>query len=157
MTENDYKLSKLTVDDYADVLVEFKKRMDIKSNSIEKQLHPITKEISILSNCLIYFPVLGADKDSCDIISKIGVQIEGNIPDIIASIEEQIKIRNSRYNLLNGQLPKLDKVVKKDGLEMVAELSLAIELKLSNDISVLEYISYHKAAKRKVANIKQKN
>lgn len=157
MSENNYKYSKLSVEDYASVLIEFKNKMGVKEGGTEKQLRPITREMQILNNCLIYFPVLGADIESCKIIKGMGVDIEVDLPTILDNIKEQLKIRQSKYNLLNGQMPDLGDVVKKDGLEMIAELSLAVELKLSNDISVLEYISYHLAAKRKVANIKAKS
>lgn len=155
MINDNYKLSNLTVEEYAEALVAFNESMKIKNSGVEKQLQSIHKDIILLSNCLIIFPTIGVDKDNLKIVEDRGVELNDDLQILLDNIQEKLNKLVTKYSFISGVLPDMSKIIKPTGEDMIAELSLAIEMMLPMNINLLEYMSYHKAARKKGESIKK--
>lgn len=149
MSLDNYRLTGLTAEEYGEVMVAFKERMDIKQGSLEKQISEIDVSVTLLTSCLIYVPLLGLHEDDIEILDKQGVAVADNIEDTINNIQEKVNSLTKKRKLLSGELPKLQQVIKTTGEDMIAELSLNTEMRLPMNLSLLEYISYYRAVKKK--------
>lgn len=152
---DDYSLTNLTIEEYATVLIEFNNATNIKHNPMQKQLDSLRLEMIILNNCLMIFPTLGVDDDNLKIIKNIGVKIDADVKKLLKNIENTIKQKTSKYNLLSGELPDLSFMQKVTGYDMIAQLSTLIEIKLGFDISLAEYIAYYKVGRKKAESLKK--
>ena len=155
MSSNNYELCNLTTKEYGDCMNEFKLRMGIKEGSLQKQISKLDVSIMLLTNTLIYIPFLGAKEEDLEILKRLDVKIVPDIQDLLDNIQTRLNQLVSKIKLINGEMPKLKQLFVVTGQDMIAELSLSTELSLPMDLSLLDYVSYHKAARNKNETIKK--
>lgn len=154
MTKNDYKVLRGSPEDYGMLMEEWQKQMAIKHSSVEKQLQEIEFDLTYLTNCLLIIPVLGVDEAELAELERLDVEIDPNIKILCDNIQKIVNRLYSKYQLLSGELPKIPAMVKTTGEDMIAELSMSIEMSLPFDLNVQGYLSYHKAARKRSEQLK---
>ena len=157
MSKNNYEFSGLTPEEYGDCMNEFRIRMNIKEGALQKQVSSLDVSIMLLTNSLIYLPLLGAKKDDIIMLKRLNVEINEDLQILVNNIQVRLNQLISKVKLINGEMPKLKQLFVITGQDMIAELSLGIELSLPMDLSLLDYVSYHRAAVKKNETFKKRN
>ena len=148
---NDYKSLGVTEDQLDDLSNEYFNLIEAKENPIEKQLQRIYIDASIIKSCIVILIEKGYDKDMIEIVKDYGFELyPDNVKDVIEKLTEKSKGLDLKYKVLKSQLPNNKEAKKSSAYDILAQLSLGLEMKLEfKKVTVLEYISLSSALKEK--------
>lgn len=154
---NDHNSLGITEDEYTDLFNEYKNSSGYKESATHKQLQKLVIERTILRNCVLFLEVDGYDKNLIELIKDYGWELyPDNVNEIIGDFKKRVESLEIKVKVLRSQLPEVDEEKETSAHDVIAQLSLGLEMKLDPKLfTVLEYISYSKALKDKNAQLKQ--
>jgi len=149
MGNNEYSHLNITSDEYFAVLYELQYRTNEKQNHVEKQLQSLRVDMTFLNSVAYCLASKIKGAKFIKLLEDRGINTDVSDDELIESIMSKVRSIKVRYDLIDGQRPKIKAAQNITGYDVIANLSASLEYRIPTDICIAEYIGHFKTSKMK--------
>lgn len=152
---DDYESLGISEENFDDLINEYFKHAEASMSITEQTLQKLKVEIAILSSTVQILSE-GYNKELIELLQDYKIELyPDNVQEVIEVLVDKVRRLTQKHTVLDGTIIKIDEDKITSPYDILANLSLGLEIGLNFDkVTVMQYLSYSKALKRKNRDIK---